>query len=135
VTKLAGKLHIQLLGDFRLLYKDVIMTGIDSPRLQSLLAYLLLHRDTALVRSQLAYLLWPESGDSQALANLRSLLLRLRRLLPEADAFIHADASHIRWRPASPFTLDVADFERHLAAAQAARQAGHAGQFEAAASL
>jgi DNA-binding SARP family transcriptional activator len=109
------------------------VTGIDSPRLQSLLAYLLLHQDTAPARSQLAYLLWPDSGDSQAHANLRSLLLRLRRLLPEADAFIHADAGHIQWRPASQFTLDVAEFERHLAAARSARQAGRAGQFEAAA--
>jgi DNA-binding SARP family transcriptional activator len=125
-------MHIRLFGDFQLLYEGEALTGVDSPRLQSLLAYLLLHRDTSLSRQQVAFQLWPDSGDSQARANLRRLLLRLRRALPQTAAFIHSDANQIRWQPDAPFTLDVADFEKHFAAVQAARQAGNFEQWEAA---
>jgi DNA-binding SARP family transcriptional activator len=130
---LTGKLQIRLLGELQLLYGDAVVSGIDSPRLQSLLAYLLLHRNTPLTRSQLAYLLWPDSSDSQARTNLRVLLLRLRRLLPEADLYLHSEGHYIQWQPTSPFTLDVASFERHLATAQAARQTGSEDDFETAA--
>jgi hypothetical protein len=34
-------MHIRLFGDFQLLYEGEALTGVDSPRLQSLLAYLL----------------------------------------------------------------------------------------------
>src|SRR5262249_15850622 len=37
-------LHIQLLGRFGLTAEDAPLTTLDSPRLQALLAYLLLHR-------------------------------------------------------------------------------------------
>ena len=51
-------LHIHLLGDFRLEYDDAPVATINTPRLQSLLAYLVLHRDAprprpALVRHKL----------------------------------------------------------------------------------
>jgi DNA-binding SARP family transcriptional activator len=130
---LTGKLQIRLFGDFQLLYAEAVVTGVDSPRLQSLLAFLLLHRDAPLARPQVAYLLWPDSSDSQARANLRGLLLRLRRLLPQADACIQRDGSHIQWQPTIPYSLDVADFERYLAAAQTARQAGDEDNFATAA--
>jgi hypothetical protein len=55
-------LHIHLLGDFRLDYDDVPVTTINTPRLQPLLAYLVLHRDAprprpALVRHKLKRIL------------------------------------------------------------------------------
>ncbi len=128
------RLQIQLLGDFRLLYDGDDVAGFESPRLQAFLAYLLLQRNTPLSRPQLAYLLWPDSTDGQARTNLRVLLLRLRRLLPEADRYLHHDANIIQWRPASAFILDVAEFERHLASAQDARHDGRHDDFEAAAS-
>ena len=37
----------------------------------SLLAYLLFHRDTPQPRQHLAFLLWPDSSESQARTNLR----------------------------------------------------------------
>jgi DNA-binding SARP family transcriptional activator len=114
-------LHIRLLGDFRLRYGQTLITSIDSPRLQSLLTFLVLQRDAPQSRQQVAYLLWPDSSEGQARANLRGLLLRLRRALPAADAFIQADAMQLQWQPAAPFCLDVDDFERYLAEAETAQ--------------
>jgi DNA-binding SARP family transcriptional activator len=108
------KLHIQLLGDFRLTYDDELLTDVNTPRLQSLLAYLLLHRDAPQSRHRLAFLFWPDSPEDQALTNLRNLLYRLRQGLPDADRFLHVDRKTLQWRPTSCYDLDVARFEEAL---------------------
>ena len=107
-------LHIQLLGDFRLAYGDDPVTDVESPRLQSLLAYLLLHRGAPQSRHRLAFLFWPDSPEDQALTNLRNLLYRLRHSLPDADRFIDVDRKTLQWRTSSPYELDVARFEDAL---------------------
>src|SRR5262245_54657213 len=117
-------LHIQLLGGFRLTADDAPITTLDSARLQALLAYLLLHRDTPHARTHLAFQLWPDTTEAQAHANLRTLLHRLRQALPDADQFLHIDARIVQWRCEAPYTLDVADVERALAEAEAAERAG-----------
>ncbi len=111
-------LHIQLLGDFRLVYGDEPVTDIDTPRPQSLLAYLLLHRSAPQSRHRLAFLFWPDSPESQALTNLRNLLYRLRHSLPDADRFLHVDRKTLQWREDSAYELDVARFEDALARAR-----------------
>jgi len=116
-------LHIQLLGGFRLIADDTPVTTLDSPRLQALLAYLLLHRTAPHARAHLAFQLWPDTTEAQAHANLRTLLHRLRHALPNADEFLHVDAQNVQWRADAPATLDVADFERALAQAAAAERA------------
>src|SRR6058998_2827016 len=117
-------LHIQLLGGFRLTTHDAPVTTLDSPRLQALLAYLLLHRAAPHARAHLAFQLWPDTTETQAHANLRTLLHRLRYSLPDADEFVHVDAQTVQWRADAPATLDVADFERALTDADAAEQHG-----------
>ncbi|HEX6777636.1 MAG TPA: AAA family ATPase, partial [Ktedonobacterales bacterium] len=117
-------LHISLLGEFRLVSDDTPVTTIDWPRLHSLLAYLLLHHTTSQSRAQLAFLLWPDSTDAQAHTNLRNLVHRLRHSLPYADHFLQADKQTLRWRSDAPWTLDVAEFERAIAQAKQAEQAG-----------
>src|SRR5262245_28500181 len=117
-------LHIQLLGGFRLTADDAPITTLDSARLQALLAYLLLHRDTPHARTHLAFQLWPDTSEAQAHANLRTLLHRLRQALPDANQFLHVDAQSVQWRGNAPATLDVANFERALAQAAAAEQVG-----------
>ncbi|HEX6797587.1 MAG TPA: AAA family ATPase [Ktedonobacterales bacterium] len=107
-------LQIRLLGTFSLVYAGEQVTGINTPRPQSLLAYLLLHRDAPQPRQQVAFLFWPDSTDAQARNNLRQTLHALRLALPDADAFLSADTSTLRWRPDAPFRLDVAEFERAL---------------------
>jgi DNA-binding SARP family transcriptional activator len=116
-------LHIHLLGDFRLAYDDDPVTDIDTARLQSLLAYLLLHRDAPQSRHHLAFLFWSDSTESQALTNLRHLLYQIRHALPEANRFLRIGRQTLQWQPDAPFTLDVADFERALIRADQAEQA------------
>jgi DNA-binding SARP family transcriptional activator len=113
-------LHIHLSGDFRLVYGDMPLTTVNTPRLQSLLAYLALHRDAPQSRSHLAFLLWPDSTEGQARTNLRKQVHYLRRALPDPDRFLYADAKVLGWLPDAPFTLDVADFEGALAQAERA---------------
>jgi tetratricopeptide (TPR) repeat protein len=54
-------LHIHLLGDFMLVSGETPVTTVTVPRVQSLLAYLVLHRSAPQDRSHLAFLLWPDS--------------------------------------------------------------------------
>ena len=115
-------LHIQLLGDFSLSYGDKPVTEINSVRLQSLFAYLLLHRDAPQPRERVAFLFWPDSTESQALNNLRKALHFLRQKMPDAGIFLQVDAKTVQWRSDSPFTLDVLKFEQELRLAHA--QAG-----------
>ena len=113
-------LQIRLLGNFSLAYHGSPVTTVNMLRLQSLLAYLVLHRHAPQSRHHLAFLLWPDTTESQAHTNLRNLLHRLRRALPEADLFLQIDGQTVQWRPEGPFTLDVADFERAAAQASSA---------------
>ncbi|MBE7468341.1 MAG: tetratricopeptide repeat protein [Anaerolineales bacterium] len=110
-------LRIHLLGDFRLTYGNTPLLTVNTQRLQSLLAFLVLHRHTPQSRHHLAFLLWPDTPEAQAHTNLRTLLHRLRQALPEADRFLVADAQTVQWRLETPFALDVADFEQSLAQA------------------
>ncbi len=117
-------LHIRLLGDFSLHYGETPVTGVHTPRLQSLLAYLLLHREAPQFRAHLAFQFWPDSTEAQAHSNLRTLLHRLRRALPDANRFLAIDGQALQWRPGAPFSLDVADFEAALTRAEGGEQAG-----------
>ena len=81
-------LSVSLLGDFCIKHDNTPVSGIDTPRLRSLLAYLILHRDVPQSRSHLAFLFWPDTSEAQAHTNLRNLLHHLRRALPNADPFL-----------------------------------------------
>lgn len=114
-------LEIQLLGQFRLFYRESAYHEIRQPRLQALLAYLLLNRQVPQSRQQIAYLFWPDSSDAQARTNLRKALYLLRESLPQPDLYLAADSYEVQWQPDAPFTLDVAAFEEAIEqAAQAA---------------
>ena len=114
-------LQIQLLGNFHLVYDDKPVLGLDSPRLQSFLAYLLIHRDSPQGRQRLSYLFWPDSTESQARTNLRNLLHRLREALPEADRYLDVGTKTLWWKADSPFMVDLDDFESASAKAEKAQ--------------
>ena len=84
-------LHLRLLGDFSLIYADRQVTSINTKPLQSLLAYLVLHRDVPQQRQHLAFLFWPDTTEAQARTNLRQLLHQLRQALPAVEHFLTAD--------------------------------------------
>src|SRR5512144_904022 len=115
-------LEIRLLGEFAIIYNGVPLTNMNSTRAQSLLAYLLLHRDAPISRQRLAFLFWPDSTEAQARTNLRSLLHALLQALPESERFVQSDGQTVQWRAEGPFTLDVDTFR------VAAKEAGSAAQ-------
>jgi DNA-binding SARP family transcriptional activator/predicted ATPase len=113
-------LQIRLLGDFSLIYDGRQVPSLNSMRLQSLLAYLVLHRDAPQQRQHLAFLFWPDTTETQARNNLRQLLHQLRQAFPAIEHFLSADPRILQWHPALPFRLDVAEFEEALAEASEA---------------
>ncbi len=120
-------LRVHLLGGFRLEAEGEAPPAIVQPRLQFLLAYLLLHRDQPISRQQLAFAFWPDTSDAQARNNLRNLLHRLRETLPESERWIILDRQTIRWRSDPACSSDVAEFEAALAQAQQAHEEGKRG--------
>ena len=117
----ASAFRMRLLGDFVLLLGDTPVSGLDVPRLRSLLAYLALHRGVPQARSRIAYTLWPDSTDAQAHTNLRNLLFKLRMTLPEVESFLVVERQTLCWQSDVPCSLDVTDFERAVARAEYAR--------------
>ena len=95
-------LRIRLFGQVELRYGDEPLAALDSARAESLLAYLLLHREAPQQRQRLAFVLWPDSTESQARTNLRHLLHTLRRALPDPDRLLEVTARTLRWRADAP---------------------------------
>ncbi|HYB00947.1 MAG TPA: BTAD domain-containing putative transcriptional regulator, partial [Ktedonobacteraceae bacterium] len=118
-------LHIHLLGEFLLAADEEPVTTFEMPRLQSLIAYLLLHRGVPQSRAHLAFLLWPDSTEQQAHTNLRKLLYLLRQGFSHADSFIRIGRQSITWEPVNKevtWTLDVQDFEWYIEQAEQAER-------------
>src|SRR6185312_5305888 len=114
-------MRITLFGNLRITFAGKAVAAIHSNRLQSLLAYLLLHEEAP--RERLAFLLWPGSSESQARTNLRQLLHHLKRALPPEIDALETDHFAVRWRHASA-SVDVADFQQGITDAGAARVKG-----------
>lgn len=117
-------LHIRLLGGFSLVFGTTPVLGVNTARLQSLLAYLILHAASPQSRQYVAFLLWPDAQESHARNNLRQLLYQLRHALPDPDRFLFADANVVHWQIDEAQTVDVQLFKRALAQADTAEQLG-----------
>lgn len=128
----AGPLRINLLGSFLLAEQEVPLASWYTPRLQELLAYLILHRDAPRPRRQVAFALWPDSEEAQALTNLRNLAYKLRHTLPHANQFLSIAGPTLWWCLDTPVILDVAEFERSIATANLALQRGDSAAARAA---
>jgi DNA-binding SARP family transcriptional activator len=106
--------RIQVLGQFDLSLGGVRVPPLESARAESLLAFLVLHRQAAASRQHLAFLLWPDSTEAQARTNLRHLLHTLRTRLPDVDRYLEVTARTVGWRADAPCWLDVSAFEALL---------------------
>lgn len=116
-------LSLHVLGGFSLSYQSRPVT-IASQRIQALVTYLALRPNQSHSRQSLAFLLWPDSSDSQAFTNLRTLLHRLNAVFPEASDLLVSDANALRWREGIALACDVNAFERAVEqAADAAPEA------------
>ncbi|MGF1671671.1 MAG: BTAD domain-containing putative transcriptional regulator, partial [Balneolaceae bacterium] len=111
-------LHFKLFGGFQVLSDDQEVTGLRSGRLQSLLTYLVLHRDKSQSRQYLSFLFWPDSSESQARTNLRQLLHHLRNGFPHILSCIELNSKNIRWLPDAIVKCDVSDFETAITEAK-----------------
>ncbi|MGQ9494154.1 MAG: AfsR/SARP family transcriptional regulator [Anaerolineae bacterium] len=79
---------------------------------QSLLAYLIMHRQCPHARDELAMLFWGDRDDVHARHSLATALWRIRRLLGEE--YLLSDSASVQFNPTSAFWLDVAEFEQLL---------------------
>lgn len=115
-------LEMRLLGDFSLTCDGMLVEGINTSRLQSLIAYLVLHRDAPQLRQHLAFVFWPDSSETQARNNLRQLIHVLRHTLPSESDFLAIDTRTLQWRRDAPLRLDADEFTRALTIIEQAEQ-------------
>jgi DNA-binding SARP family transcriptional activator len=120
---------IRLFGNVQFTWEGKRVTTINSNRLRSLLAFLVLRADAPQPREQLASLLWPASDEGQARTNLRQLLHHFRRALPSSCSLLICDNDYLQWQRSSICAVDVYDFDRSLEqAAEAARRGDSAAE-------
>jgi DNA-binding SARP family transcriptional activator/tetratricopeptide (TPR) repeat protein len=96
---------------------------VRSSRALALVAYLAVHAAVPHARQRIAGLLWPESGDAQALTNLRRELHHLRQVLGD-DGSLLVTARDLCWVDAPTCHVDVRVFDTERTAALAAAEAG-----------
>src|SRR5689334_22275543 len=106
--------RIDLLGTLRISCGQTPITSVNTSRLQSLFAYLVLSGAPE-SRESLAFLLWPESNEAQARTNLRQLLHHLRRALPADCGLLIADHHTVQWRRDASCAVDVLEFDAAIA--------------------
>ncbi|HMK74457.1 MAG TPA: BTAD domain-containing putative transcriptional regulator, partial [Myxococcaceae bacterium] len=126
-TRAQDGLQIRLLGQFRLAVDGEPLAGPTTGRLQSLLAYLVLHAGAPQSRAHLSFTFWPDGSESNARNSLRQLLHQLRQVLPDPDRYLRTDASSVQWAPDGSFSLDVDLFDRAVADAERSAKAGDVG--------
>ncbi len=114
-------MRINLFGNLRISLAGRSVTAVSTNRLQSLIAYLILHGDAPQPRERLAFLLWPASIESQARTNLRQLLHHLKRALPAEGNWLETTHFAVRWRQDATCSIDVVDFQAAIADASSAR--------------
>ncbi len=106
------ELQLSLLGKLQVNRDGRPISGFVSTKAQALLCYLAVtgrpHQ-----REALATLLWGDSPDTEARANLRTVLVNLRKLV---GPYIEIEREVISFNRASPYWLDVELFETLLAA-------------------
>ena len=117
-------MHVQLLGGFSIVFDGKPVNAINTPRIQSLLAYLILNANVPQSRQHVAFLLWPDTSESSARNNLRQFLHQLRRLLPDPNRFLIIDGNTVGWQTDDDQTIDVRRFGGCLADAEAAKGRG-----------
>jgi len=108
------------LGGFDIIYRDARVVGVNTARLQSLLAYLVLHAGSPQLRQHVAFLLWPDTSESHARNNLRQFLHQLRQALPEHERFLAVNAKTLCWQQDEGQVIDVQRFRDGLTEAEAA---------------
>src|SRR5450755_3606601 len=100
-------MRISLFGNLRMSFAGRPVTAVNTNRLHSLIAYLILHGDSPQPRERLAFLLWPASNESQARTNLRQLLHHLKRALPAGCNLLETSHLAVEWRADASCAIDT----------------------------
>jgi DNA-binding SARP family transcriptional activator len=115
--------RVQLFGSPQFTWDGKPVTAINTNRLQSLLAFLILRAETPQPRELLASLLWPDSSEGQSRTNLRQLLHHFRRALPADSCLLISDNHTLQWPRSPDCTVDVHEFDQALEQGAAAESA------------
>ena len=93
-------LRLKLLGHFEVSDDAAAIASSLRPRARRLLAYLLLHRRAPLARERVAFALWPDSSEPEALGTLRRALSDIRSALPPpaVGEWVSVDRGTLRWK-------------------------------------
>src|SRR5215210_3423933 len=110
VSAAGGILRIHVLGELDIQQDGAVVRPVSSVRAKSLLAFLVCHADQSHSRQRLAFMLWPDSNESQARTNLRNVLHVLRAAVPATERYIEATAGTLRWRQDPSCWIDVVAF-------------------------
>ena len=121
-------LQVQMLGQFTLRYGDRTISDSDdrSRRVWSLLAYMLYNHGRSFAQEGLIDVPWSNGEKSADPGNaLKSIFHRIRTALDKLQPglgrlLIRRKAGRYFWNNAMPLSLDIADFEAHFHAAEAA---------------
>ena len=121
-------LQVQMLGQFTLRYGDRTISDSDdrSRRVWSLLAYMLYNHGRSFAQEELIHLYWSNGEKSADPGNaLKSIFHRIRTALDKLQPglgrlLVRRKAGRYFWNNAMPLSLDIAEFEAHFHAAEAA---------------
>ena len=114
---------LHLLGGFHL-YHGQLLGGLNI-RHQLLIALLALRAPKPSLRSEVAFKLWADSSEEQALTNLRKTLHQLKQILSIGE-IIQSDSRTLQLNPSLNLQIDIADFTSALDSAERARRADDA---------
>jgi len=117
--------EICLLGEFTIRNAGIEINGL-STRHQSLIAYLALRAPRSIQRSEVAFNLWADSKEAQALTNLRKALHQIRNILQNGD-LIRTDSQTLQLSLSQDDKIDVREFTVQLGIAEQARVSSDMG--------
>ncbi len=118
--------EIRLFGKFCALREGQAVNGLEAIKVQELLCYLLIHRDRAHSRENLASLLWGDHSTSQSKKYLRQTLWQLQAALdppsaPGSGRLLLVDSEWVRLNPDADLWLDIAVFDEAVSLANGTR--------------
>ncbi len=123
-----ARLAITLLGTFQATLDGTSLHDFESDKARALLAYLAAEADQPHRREALAGLLWPDTVESAARANLRRVLSNVRQVIGDRDratAFLLVTRQTIQLDDSQDVWLDVTEFTRRVQGKHGRSPANH----------
>lgn len=112
-------LTLGVLGPLQIALANAPIAKLESDKARALLIHLAVEAAHAHRREALIGLVWPDYPEETARHNLRQALFNLRRAIGDDTAtppFLFITRDEIQFNPASDYSLDLAEFDAHLAA-------------------